>query len=428
MPSRRTQRARFGTRAVQAAGRAVASAARGAYRYAMGSRTMGYQTEPNRVARLAKRTAGAFFAGSVGRVAYKKGQKTVNVLSNYVGGNDITISKKTVGQVKKPTVQRLNRLIRAGMNQTIWRFQGITNYDTNSGGYRLSNVSMSHDSSIMTPVHIYDLTCFQNSPSANNVAPGRAFGWTSALGTADVKRIVLPNQIESGGVNTNGIWRREAAGQTTTSGIPNARVMLHDWSDIRINFYGPRKRTTKFEVVFFRIKDTLANPLNATASNKALKELIYYLERPCIYSNLQSYNGNVAKKMQIVKRFTYFVSAAQTTDVDTSVGKIKEARIFMRHGNIYNLDWRHEQGAALEELPHGIDDGIDWVQDLNHHDYPWHGSRLFMMVRAFSPERTALTTTTDDSYTPLGGLGIGISAAQEPSYDIIIRNAISTPA
>lgn len=403
MYRRRKQTMRFGTRAVRAAGRTVAKVAKGVYRAAR-------RYKPSYGMRTAAKTAAAAAAYPL---VYKPVRKAISKsIGTYNGGNDWTVSKKTIGRSKKPTVRRLNRLIEVGMSTNVYRFQNITNFDTNVGALALPNWSFT-TGQIQMPFHIYDLTSFNNN-SIDVVNPGYYYQWASNLVTADIVRAVLPGQTATGGADATGVWQvEERAGSTTF--LPNAKVMRHNWTDIRINFYGPRKRTTWFELIFFRVKDEFMNPTAAAVTNNQLKELMLYLERPSIYSNLQRLETDVWKRIKIVKRMKYWVSAAQTTDVDTSVGKIKEARVFMKHDKIYKLDWRHQ---GVPEIPHDVADGLDFLSDSTHHNSPWYGSRLYMMVRAFAPERIAGKTAYPSA----------ADANVDPSYDIIIRNSVSVPA
>lgn len=358
-----------------------------------------------------QRKLGMFVGKPKVRVARRQTASTVG--QEYGGGNDWTQSRSKVGYKKKPTLQRLTRMMNASMTNKIYRFQNITNFDTNSGGVPISNWQFA-SGEVTSPVHYYDLTSFPNTQT--NVSPTVRLQWASTLSTADLQRFAIPGQFQDGSSDVNGVWIPETQGGALGTGISNtinARSFQHNWTDVRINFYGPRKRTTKFEVMFFRIKDENANPEGSAVSNANLKELQLFLERPCIYSNIQTYTSNVAKKIQMIKKFTYFVSAGQTTDVDTTVGKIKEARIFLRHDKMYNLDWRH---TGAQAIPHEQADGLDFVQDSIHHDRPWYSSRVYMCIRAFAPERTT------------GKVGEVVDATKDPSYDIIIRNSVSLPA
>eukprot|EP00955_Chlamydomonas_euryale_P021010 222582-Chlamydomonas_euryale.AAC.5 len=89
--------------------------------------------------------------------------------------------------------------------------------------------------------------------------------------------------------------------------------------------------------------DEFADPILASESNNELKQCLQYWERPCIFCNLQTAAaGKAFNKFRVIKRFKYYVSAAQTTDVDTTVGKIKECKIFVRHNKKLDYDWQNE--------------------------------------------------------------------------------------
>lgn len=329
-------------------------------------------------------------------------------ISESAPGNDWSVARKVViGRAKKPSVANLKKIMEVGMNKITYRYQALTNFDTTVGFHPLANFKNTTSGALDMPLHIYDLTSF---PNVSQPAPGYSYSWDSELATAQAVRSALGGQPPGGGT-VSVMWHKEN-GTSSDATYPNSRVFRHDWTSISANLYGARKRSNKFMIMFFRCKDEFANPIAAGISNPAYSELIEYLQRPLIYSNLQTYNKDPAKKLQIVKQMTYWVPAAQTTDVDTAVGKIKEIKIFLRHDKVYGLDWRHEGTAG--SLPHAVVDGLDYVQDLTHHNYPTHGSRLFMCIRAFAPERR-----TAASYVPVADI--------DPSYDILIRNQVSLP-
>lgn len=394
------QTARLGTRTVRSAGRVMGQAFRRVGR----GLSKGFT-------KAAKQAA----TGAVGYRLYKSGRKVARVIAGnpYAGGNDWTVSKRTVGRKKKLSLPTVNKMMRVGLNNMVFRYQNISNFDTNVGALTISNWQQTGGQVIM-PVHIYDITSF---PNVGNYVPGKYYYWSDLTSNANCVRGDQPGQSPTG-VPDGGAWNIEhKGGVNPTTTYPNASRMVHNWTDVRLNLYGARKRTTKFEVIFFRCVDEFANPHHAATSNVDYRELMAYLERPCIYSNLQTYNGGrVDKKIKIIKKFTYFVSASQSTDVDTSVGKIKEARIFLRHNRVYNLDYKHRQQDA-HVFPHEQADGIDYEQDVTHHDSPWYGSQVYMCIRAFAPERTLDKTW-----------GTAADANKDPTYDIVIRNSVSVPA
>lgn len=340
----------------------------------------------------------------------KKGTVTKRPVGrSYTGGNDFTSTKRTIKSKRPKTVKskvnKNNLLIKSMMHNEIYRFQNITNFDTDLGALSLRNYEDPVSGTIETPIHVYDISAFSNE---NNQIAGYQFGWASASSGASMTRNALPGQFANGGINNTGVYHSEKTGTYVYPSVQNA---LHNWTDIRFNFYGPRKRTTYFEVMFVVIKSQFADLLYGATSNPSSKLLLQYLERPLIYSNLQTDVGGEAYKMfKVVRRFRYYVSASQSTDVDTSVGKIKEAKIFFKHDRMRHYDWQHNNLLDDDILPHGPDDGINYVRDDDVHNQPAYDRRLFMIVRAFAPERS-----TDES--PV--------ADRDPTYDIIIRNSFS---
>lgn len=338
-------------------------------------------------------------------------------IRNYSGGNDFTRSKKVIRSRRRKTmkakVDKNTMLIKGLMNTEIYRFQNISNYDTNLGAVTIRNGINTTTGRVECPIHVYDITSFSNE---SNIGPGQGLGWSSTAAAADGSLVRIPGQTGDGSADANGLWLTEK--NSTATPFPAVARALHNWSDIRINFYGPRKRTTYFDVMFIQIKNQFADLLYSGTVNPAYKLLQQYLERPLIYSNLQTDVGGGAHKMfRTLKRMRYYISASQTTDVDTSVGKIKECKIFMKHDRMRNYDWQHDSdtiGATLNVLPHDTADGLDFARDDDVANWPAWDKRVYMVIRAFSPERATYTTADP-----------AVSADRDPSYDIIIRNSFS---
>lgn len=297
------------------------------------------------------------------------------------------------------------------MCNEIYRFQNITNYDTNVGAMLLRNVRDSVTGKVYSPIHVYDISAFNNE---DFTVCGRQLGWASTAANAAVLNEPLLGQTAAGGAASVDYWLPEK--NTASTPYPAAPKALHNWTDIRLNFYGPRKRTTWFEVMFFTVKNEFADFMYAGNTNAGMQCLLQYLERPLIYNNLQTdVNGNANRMIKVLKRYRYYVSAAQTTDTDTSVGKVKEAKIFMKHDRLRNYDWQHtDLSSPATILPHGDTDGDQYFRDDDVHNHPEYGKTLFMLVRAFAPERGVVT-----------GYSESVSADRDPTYDVIIRNSFS---
>lgn len=351
----------------------------------------------------------------------KKNNRTVTtgstpktVIGSYSGGNDFTRTKRVIRSKRpkstKAKVAKNSMLIKHLMTNEIYRFQNLSNYDTDVGGIIIRNSRNTTTGEVTSPIHIYDISAFNNESTQTC---GYRLGWASTATNAVYNRTALDGQNSDGSSLSAATWMTEK--NSTQTPFPAARNALHNWSDIRFNFYGPRKRTTYFEVMFILIKDEFADLIQGATSNISGKLLLQYLERPLIYNNLQTDVGGEASKMfKVVKRFRYYISASQSTDVDTTVGKVKEAKIFMRHDRLRGYDWQHHGLSASDVIPHGDDDGLDYVRDDDVHNIAAPNKRLYMVVRAFSPER-ALTSSLDPN----------VDSNRDPSYDILIRNSFS---
>jgi len=329
-------------------------------------------------------------------------------------GNELSTYSRQVGKYPKLNPARLYKLMQAGMTSAIYRAQGITNFDTNVGYYPLANrvntvVGVNY---VLMPIHMWDLTSFPNTNAA--ITAGHSFAWDSLLSSAAVVRNNLPTQNAGGADMSSGQYVPESqAGMSeVSSSLPNASKACHEWSDIKLNLYGARKRGTTFYIDFIRVKDTLAHPLAADGLNRSKKELFRTLQANLVYSNLQTFNNKNLRQVQFVKRYKFYVPGGSTSDLDL-IGKVKQVKLFLKQGAVYNMAW--ESTEAQDALPHGQEDGIDFTQASGPVSSPWHGSRLLMCIRAFSPERRDITGVPGSNNAPADPL-------TEPSYDLVLRN------
>eukprot|EP00955_Chlamydomonas_euryale_P053167 355390-Chlamydomonas_euryale.AAC.5 len=152
-------------------------------------------------------------------------------------------------------------MIKSLMQPAIFRAQGLTQYDTNVGFYQLRQ-SVTAAGVIYSPVHVWDLTSIPNR--GNDEAAGFSYGWNSALSTSDMFKEALSTQDSTGTTTGGSKWYNENGISLTALNVENA---FHEWTSVNINFYGPRKRTTWFEVIFFTPRDDFADPIRANLGN-----------------------------------------------------------------------------------------------------------------------------------------------------------------
>jgi len=357
-----------------------------------------------------KRTRGK----SETRTKYKK-RRTATVYA----GNELNKSRRKISMGRKTVKKQLY----CASKYLIQRCQGLTQFDTNSGFNRLSQTYKPGESPLWLPIHVFDLTSYDNiiNGGYTRATFGNRYGWADSSSSALVQRSQLQGSAPDG--NTAQPFWEDEDGSAVTE--PMTKVMS-EWFDIRFNLYGARKRTTTFTISMVQCPDDFSNLFSGAAGNGELKQLLQYIERPLLFNNLQTGLSDVAKKLKVIKRWSYVVAPTTTIDLNTTTGKIQEVKLFVKHNQVYNLDWKNSTAI----LPHVLaEDGMDFNQDLGGvRQHPINKKRTFLMVTAFCPETTP---TAGGFETPAaaalidGSAGTPIVANVEPSYDFLIRRKIS---
>lgn len=329
------------------------------------------------------------------------------------GASDMTVSRNKwrYRHKRMSRAAKLRNKLRHQMEPNFLRFQGLTQYDTNTGYYPLVYHYNSVTARAALPIHIYNLSALNNtSASVNSPNGGYELGWAGLNTTSALSRRALVSQNPNGSA-TSALFYSEH----TISGTSNVSSCWHDWCSVKFNFYGPRKRTTKFTVMFVQFKNELADPYENADSPEA-QQFIQCLERPLIYSNLQvDAQNRLRKYCKVLKRYTYTVSCGQTTDIDTTVGKVHEANIFFRANRHYDLRYKAD---TTSHLAHSLNDGIDYENEDPVYNMPKPSKRIYMIVMAFQPERSSGTADISDGTT--------VDPSFQASYDMLIRNKFTT--
>lgn len=310
------------------------------------------------------------------------------------------------------------------------RFQGLTNFDTNNGYKRIS-FSGQTNSVPWLPIHIFDLTSFQEG--ANVPVVGRAMAWTNRTTTADLAPVDIFGQAADGGPNAN--LKTWTVTDTPTSAIAATPRVFLKWVKLSFNLYGARKRTTQFKLHIVRFKQYTSN-FFINSNTREAKELVQYLERPLIFNNLQVGETECRKKMHIIKTYSWTVQPQTADSLNTTTGNIVEANVFLRMNKCLNLHWPDEGTHEAHAVPTGeANDGIDYeTRTATLKTGPNYGSRVYAILTAFSPEYKDLGTaangnlTPSEAYAATGSGGIAIDAAVEPSYDFLIRRGYTVEA
>jgi hypothetical protein len=225
-------------------------------------------------------------------------------------------------------------------------------------------------------------------------------------------------------------------------------AVQHEWTQMKLNLYGARHRTTTFYIDFVRFKDPKANFFEASNTfNVEARDALEYLTGGLMYSNLVSRETKGGRHLDVVKRLKYTVAAETSLDLNTATGKIKNVNIFIRHGRVLRYD-RDEDMTNGEpnyppenpDLPHAHADGADWQANLHPNRTVHPRARLYCLIRAFAPQRSVFAETAWNtspnvpfpyispnfhSVIPSTSASGVAHVNNEPSYDMIVRNKYS---
>jgi len=348
----------------------------------------------------------------------------------YMTGNGQKLTKAggafTLTNFKKKKVDALST------KTLVCKLQGVTNFDVNVGWFGLYHRVGTVTTSL--PCHVYNLTTmFMNSSDAGEgTIEGAAcikLGWSGLTNTADVSR----EQLQFTGANTptgvvnplQTIWGVEynsthnynEVTSSTLEDVPSKFFLksLH----ARLNLYGARKRDTHFDISLVQTLNAKTDFFSASAGDPEFKTMVQGITKPYLYSNLITDRKGVddwRKYLKVIKNWRYTVEASETTD--GGLGNMKEVNLHININRLYNLLYDNNGNGILG---HKVENQDDWIErdenvttSTQHINYmPTENSRIYFMIRAFSPEASD-TDVTD------------ITGNRDPSYDIVLKRTIFT--
>lgn len=349
------------------------------------------------------------------------GNKKQRTQSETTGMNQLTRSKKYY----KYQPYRLSKHLYPSTSVVEDRFQGLTNFDTNSGYRRCSQFYSTGGAIQWLPIQIMDLTSFYSGGAGPDVM--RTMGWSDRSTTGVLVQNSVYGQGPTGAGST-GTKTWTVTDTPTTSIGATPRVFLK-WIKMSFNLYGARNRTTTFTLRIVRFKQFNQN-FWLNLSTAEARELVQYLERPLLFNNLQTGTTEVMKKLAIIKTYTWTIQPMTKDSLNETTGNIKEAKVFLRMNKCFNLHWPDEGTHEAHAIPAGENnDGIDYETRLGtHKEGPNYGSRVYAILTAFSPINKELpavgtnpTLTPSESFAASGSGGTLVDAAVEPSFDFLIR-------
>jgi len=307
---------------------------------------------------------------------------------------------------------KMSRVVNAGVNHMVERFQNVSNFDTNVGSIWVDNArTLLGAGPIQMPMLIFDMgSLTQRSLSTSPPPAGYYCQWLDAPAGSAL------NLVPITGTNSVGVAVPGFVPEDDNSALPGSssanNTAILDWVNLRFNLYGQRKRTTRFVITVFQITDDEIDIREGLHENTDMKALFQYLERPFIYSNLMQDNTKKRTGYKVIKEFTYNVEPMTSIDLNTTTGNIHEANIHMKINK--KLDYNYVK-TDFQMIGHSAPEGSHFTvtnPSIALHNEPKPKQNVFVSVRAFAPVRVAFADRT---------------AADSPSVDFIIRRGITLP-
>lgn len=382
----------YATRAFQAA--AAAGAARKTFKKSKVTTTTRNKLRPRAAGRLRSRAAGNSITMTKRNSSVKQNFSTEN-----------TSTALSVPRRKASVATMLGCM----MEPQWYRVQGITQYDTTTGFYPIANRAVND---VTLPIHVWDITATANYIGTQVLYPDVGFalsrGNNNGDSLADTK--ILPSQGPDGVTVSNSQLREE----NTSGGFDDKpkRKCFHEYTHLKLNLYGVRKRSTKFVCQLIQIKDTAADFITANSNNNEKKKLYDYLARPFVFNNLQTGDPQTKTDFKIIK--SYEVNIAPNTndqyDGVNATPHIHTLNWFIKHNRVRHYDWKRDVPATISQTP-------SWDIELGsgHNLRVDPKYRVYFVIRALSPDRRQVEYT--EATDPIS----------EPSYDLILKQKFLNP-
>lgn len=400
-----------------------------------GSRMNTYRKKRKVVRKTAKRPVSAYVKENYMRrkTGYRPRYKPrygsrVNTRKMYVQENKSTENQVISLKMPGRRITALS-LARSAMSPIYYRVQGVSQYDTSTGYYPISQrtIASLNGMTYTSPLHLWEITAVCNiDGSAIFLQPqvGWGAGWTNNTGTGTVVFNALNSQNAAGiDIGYSMLQTENVASSSVYHGSSQFRNGFHCWTNIKLNLYGVRKRATRYlvQVVMFKDADATDPLINITTpvstsvqqfEQKAI-DMVDYLVKPFVYNNILLGDVQARQYIKVLKSYDVTIDPIQTTEYggETATPHIQTVNIFMRHNKNRRFDWLDTGGQSAPTAT------ANWEQNINGVQVrPNAKSRVYLMIRAMSPDNNTGGTFTSAA-----------NPIQEPSYDLIMRHKYLKP-
>ena len=326
---------------------------------------------------------------------------------------DLMTQRVTVGR-RIPRSRLVSKMVSAGVQSIVYRYQNMTSYDSLQGGLVMSRILTGVPPANATaesyPFFMFNLS---NVNQLNNTAAPAATAyqlvrqWTTGSLITPEYNYQLVNGTDYTGAASNSYWQTEQAYSAPSASVPRS---LLEWLDIRLDCIGPTNDFCKWIVQLVSFKEAYYCPewvnqgntdqLSLDAINSRVdfydRELMPYITHPM---NPRSYTStNFVKQAMRVHWSTEFITASKDQNDLNAIGQERQVKIFKRMNRLQKYDWG--DNTHLPPVAAGVDP-VGWVPRttggrLNNDVEP--EKRLYLMVKAQNMITTAAGVTTCPSF------------------------------
>lgn len=354
------------------------------------------------------------------------------------GGQEITTISRVVrfkGCGKRP---RTTKYEKANITSQVFRYEAlspfmnttvqplVTHTGVTGGGANWLWNWTAGNSNMFAPLHLYDLTCINNSTNGTVQSP--QVSWELKFNKVDIPSngltfTPLYSQSNNGVALTAGNWIAENTSQTTAfiNNYPGKSAM-QNWVQVNMLCYGAAKQATKFKVALLQINHdeihpqgialqsnlntTFPDPVSELAVNNYEGLIAPYVKHPCstFFYNKESKD----RKIKILKELDFIQQPRLTTETDANVGHCKQVKLFIPLNRINRYDWaQYNQDAG------SVTTAASFLANQGANNTNLHPrARIYLAVMATNTNNVASPAVPTTDLTP--------------SYDIVIRTKYST--
>lgn len=346
-------------------------------------------------------------------------------------------SKGSIGKFKRGQ-KKVNALVRANMNQMIWRFQTLSKIESGGGAQQLPLLQAGGAGTVINyPLVLYDLYALQNVYNGSTFNPivGYKLAGISETAGANVYFTDLIGQLPDGtSTGSPDYWQPESlsAANTFTQQSP-LRSILTNWVQMKLLMYGTLTRATRFRVELIKLKKDYLHPdwwptgieaepigPGASEGNVITQRNAFwqYMLMPYISTPLNVQDPMLHKQYKSVATICdVLVEPKLTTEpktdatdwptdsTGTAVPHMRQHDFFMKMDKVCKYDWN--EGSVVGG---GLTTYVPWQQSATQTVKTTVDpkQRVYLMIRALAPS-----------------VGATFNVSNQPSFDILLRKKVT---